>query len=226
MQDQLTQPELIFFNEIKNIVNIIFDVGSSTESIYLESTSEVHYFEPYKPYLFELQKKFNKNNKSYFNNYGLSDENSLKYFSSLSNSFIKSFTDKVLLNNPNSNIEETECLLKRGDQYMIDNKIEHIDLLKIDVECMESYTFRGFGDKLNNVKIIQFEYGPGQKEVGDTIYSMTEYLINYGFSNFFYMYPNESRLIPITDYNDNWIWCNIVSYNSKYFSENPFKKLC
>jgi len=105
---------------------------------------------------------------------------------------------------------------------MDSKNVEIIDLLKIDVECLESNVFRGFGDKLNNVKIIQFEYGSGQSEVGDNLKDMVEYLKSYGFVDFSYMFPEEVELIPIVDLTDTWRWCNIVAYNSKYFSECPW----
>ena len=88
---------------------------------------------------------------------------------------------------------------------------------------METKVFRGFGDYLNNVKIIQFEYGPGQKEVGDNLDIMLSYLEPYGFTGFNYMFfEDNGGLTPISDREDLWRWCNIVAYNKNYFNSEPW----
>ena len=90
--------------------------------------------------------------------------------------------------------------MRRADEYCESNNVKDIDFLKIDVECMETKVFRGFGDYLNNVKIIQFEYGPGQKEVGDNLDIMLSYLEPYGFTGFNYMFfEDNGGLTPISD---------------------------
>lgn len=49
----------------------------------------------------------------------------------------------------------------RGDAYAVEHGIDHIDLLKIDVEGMESSVLRGFEGLLSRgaVDLVQFEYG-------------------------------------------------------------------
>lgn len=210
------QAESNFFNSIKNKCHIIFDVGAYIDSIFTSSNSEVHYFEPYSPYMEELKKIPNNNKKSFFNNFGLSDETSTFDFWINSYSFVK---------RPHSTGSSVKCNLKRGDDYCKNNNIMEIDFLKIDVECMETKVFKGFGDYLNIVKIIQFEYGPGQKEVGDNLNMMLSYLEQYNFIDFNYMFFEDNEyLTPITDRNDMWRWCNIVAYNKKYFSIAPWKE--
>ena len=205
--------EIDFFNKIINHVELIFDVGTCDESIYLDCDKTVHYFEPYTKYLDALKNKADVNKNFFFNNFGLSDENKEIDFYLDTCSCIK---------RPHSKSTPSRVSLKRGDEYMIENNIDFIDFLKIDVECMETFVFRGFNDKLNNVKIIQFEYGPGQHEVGDNIKVMIEYLKKYGFVGFSYLYHDSPDIIPIVSMDDNWIWCNVVAYNSNFFDKSPW----
>jgi FkbM family methyltransferase len=211
------ESESYFFSKISDKVKIIFDVGAYNDSLYVytgRGGREVHYFEPLEECLEQLKKLPNNNKKSFFNQFGLSDENNFFNFWTSTYSFI----DRSI-----GTGEPIKCELRRGDDYCRENNIEKIDFLKIDVECMETKVFRGFGEYLNNVKIIQFEYGPGQKEVGDNLDKMLSYLEIYGFTGFNYMFFDEcGKLTPIENRDDTWKWCNIVAYNSKYFDSEPW----
>lgn len=48
-----------------------------------------------------------------------------------------------------------------GDDFVAANQVEHIDLLKIDVEGMEEHVLRGFESGLRRgaIDLVQFEYG-------------------------------------------------------------------
>ena len=48
--------------------------------------------------------------------------------------------------------------------------------MKIDVEGFELNVLKGFGDKLNNVTFIQFEYGDGLKDAGFKMIDIIDYL--------------------------------------------------
>ncbi len=206
--------EKIFFDKISKHINIMFDVGTWTESIYTQFDGIVHYFDPYQPYIDVLKEQPNNNSKSFFNVFGLSDvEDSIKFYPNTYSLVKRSSSGE-------------ECVLasvRRADNYMQENNIDKIDFLKIDVECMESYVFRGFSQRLSDVKIIQFEYGPGQAEVGDNLDMMLTELEKYGFNNFYYMFHRSPNLVPIDSRQDTWNWCNIVSYNSKYFDAVPWE---
>lgn len=209
--------EKVFLENItkKNDIKVIFDVGSCDESMYIESDAIVHYFDPYEPYIDKLKKqKPNNNKKSFFNVFGLSDSESTMDFYPNTYSLVK---------RPMSSNQKVSAIVRRGDDYMKENSIDEIDFLKIDVECMETFVFRGFGERLKDVKIIQFEYGIGQAEVGDNLNIMLSYLENYGFYDFYYMYHGIPGLVKITSKQDTWSWCNIVSYNSKYFDTVPWE---
>ena len=212
--DPVLESEVNFFNRIVDKVEVIFDVGAYNDSPYVQFSGEVHYFEPYSQYLLELQQLPNSNEKTFFNCFGLSDDNTFFDFWVSTYSFVE---------RPHSTGDPVKCELKRADEYCKKYQIEEIDFLKIDVECMETKVFRGFGDYLNKVKIIQFEYGPGQKEVGDNLDIMLSYLEEYGFVDFHYMFLEDHGILtPIKDRTDLWRWCNIVAYNKNYFNSSPW----
>ena len=58
--------------------------------------------------------------------------------------------------------------LVRGDDYLRQHGIEHVDLLKIDVEGAEMHVLRGFEDALRRgaIRVIQFEYGHANADAG------------------------------------------------------------
>ena len=56
---------------------------------------------------------------------------------------------------------ELEAEVVTGDEYVARHSIEHIDLLKIDVEGMEEQVLKGFQRTLARkaIDVVQFEYG-------------------------------------------------------------------
>ena len=51
------------------------------------------------------------------------------------------------------------CPVTTGAAYMQEHGIERIDMLKIDVEGMDLQVIKGYGDRLSQIRVIQFEYG-------------------------------------------------------------------
>ena len=62
-----TNGEEKFFMDIKDKINVIFDVGCRSDSEFLNFTGEVHYFDPV-------------NKASYFNNFGLGNNDKERGF--------------------------------------------------------------------------------------------------------------------------------------------------
>ena len=76
-----TNGEIAFHSKLpKNLV--IFDVGSRNDSWFLSYSGFVHYFDPDPNFIDELRSRpDNKNQKSAFNPFGLSDEAGLDFVS-------------------------------------------------------------------------------------------------------------------------------------------------
>lgn len=44
--DPKTNGEVLFFNTIKDKIDVVFDIGCRTDSEFVNFTGEVHYFDP------------------------------------------------------------------------------------------------------------------------------------------------------------------------------------
>ena len=76
-----TNGEYKFFIDIKDKINIIFDVGCRSDSEFVSFSGEVHYFDPVHKFIEKLKNNniiLNKN--SYFNTFGLGKDNTQIYY--------------------------------------------------------------------------------------------------------------------------------------------------
>lgn len=207
--DSTTNGEHKFFMDIKDTINIIFDVGCRSDSDFINFSGEVHYFDPVNKFIEDLKTKQNLNKISYFNNYGLGNETKHSYYYPK----YQSFYDRV--NSCRKSDDSNKILLdiKKGKDYVINNNVKQIDFLKIDTEGYELNVLQGFEDTLENVKIIQFEYGGTFLDNNTKLLDVKEYLEKKGFYKFSYLTKNGPVLI--TDFTDHYQYCNIVCINKK-----------
>lgn len=154
-----------------------------------------------------MKKIKNNNRLSYFNPFGLGEENKTLYYYPRYQSFcdrhsscgISDDSNKILLS------------IKKGKDYIDEKHISDIDFLKIDTEGYEINVLRGFEEHLNIVKIIQFEYGGTFLDNNTKLIDVIEYLRNKGFHKFSYLIGNGT--VPIQNFDDHYQYCNIVCVN-------------
>jgi len=199
-----------FYYSIKNKINIIFDVGCRTDSIFTDFSGIVHYFDPVDDFIKKLSSLPNQNKKSYYNNFGLGDENNELFYYPKYQSFFNR-TKSCRISDAENKIK---LKIKTAKEYMINNEIEFVDFLKIDTEGFDLHVLKGFGEYLNKVKIIQFEYGGTALDNNIKLIEMIKYLENYGFINFSYLINHGT--IPITNFSDHYNYCNIVCRNINF----------
>lgn len=202
-----TNGEYTFYLRIKDKINTIFDVGCREDSEFTMFGGEVHYFEPVKSFIDSLKSQYNVNKVSYFNNFGLGNENIEKYYYPRYQSFIDRINTCKVSDEPN------KILLKiqNASDYIVQNNIQTIDFLKIDTEGYEFDVLKGFGDLLVRVNIIQFEYGGTYIDNQIKLKEVIDYLQKHGFYKFAYL-TNDMPVI-ITDFEDHYNYCNIVCIN-------------
>lgn len=205
--DHRINGEMKFYNQIKNDIDIIFDVGTSTDSIFLDFTKCVHYFEPNIESLNILKQKSNNNSISYFNKFGLAKKTETLYYYPKYESFFNRTKSCIIDDDANKIFFET----KSSSEYVYENNIQYIDFLKIDTEGYELSVLEGFGNFLENIKIIQFEYGGTYLDANIKLIDIINYLKKYNFNNFSYIRKN--GLIPLTNYDDHYQYSNIVCFN-------------
>ena len=212
--DSKTNGELQFFLAIKDKINIVFDVGCSN-SEFICFSGEVHYFDPIDDFIENLKKKQNLNKTSYFNNFGLGNENKKLYYYPRFQSFYNRINSCRVSDDSNKILLD----IKKGKDYVIDKNIKTIDFLKIDTEGYELNVLQGFEDFLENIKIIQFEYGGTFLDNNTKLIDVKNYLEHKGFHKFTYL--TSRGPVPITDFTDHYQYCNIVCIN-KNSDVDPF----
>ena len=177
--DYFTQKKIIFIlkREFKNNKPlVIFDVGSH-KGEYISSIkknftiNKIFSFEPNKEIFEKLKKKVKNNENIFLFNFGISD----KAGNSFLNKNIESSSSSINDLNENSNYYKKKYFflnflnlrkvttkipidLKRLDDFILNNKVDSIDLLKIDTEGYELQTLKSLGNKLNQIKFIHFEH--------------------------------------------------------------------
>lgn len=77
--------------------------------------------------------------------------------------------------------EQISCRVAKASDYVREHRIERIDFVKIDVEGMDLKVIRGFGDTLNRVRALQFEYGVFNIASRDLLADFYRYLTFHGF---------------------------------------------
>lgn len=179
---------------------IIFDVGSRSDSEFMNYEGEVHYFEPMPEALNLLKNIKNKNTKSYFNNFGLSINNEKLLYYPRHQSFIN--RSRILSN------ESILLELKRGDDYIENNKIEKIDFLKIDTEGFEFNVLKGLEKSMNIIDTVQFEYGGTFCDINIKLIEVVNWLKEKGFNYFYYVAPRQPILI--NDFSDHYQYSNVL----------------
>ena len=74
-----------------------------------------------------------------------------------------------------------ECRVRRACDYIAENHLDRVDFVKIDVEGMDLRVIRGFGEQLDCVRALQFEYGVFNISSHDLLADFWEYLSSRGF---------------------------------------------
>jgi FkbM family methyltransferase len=207
--DSKTNGEYKFFMDIKDHINCIFDVGCRSDSEFIYFTGEVHYFDPVDQFIEELKKNnnVNVNKTSYFNNFGLGEENKQIYYYPK----YQSFYDRINSCSFSDDANKILLHIKKGKDYIINNNIKNIDFLKIDTEGYELNVLQGFEDYLENIKLIQFEYGGTFLDNNKKLIDVINYLEQKGFYKFSYLTNYGTKII--TDFTDHYQYCNIVCIN-------------
>ena len=202
-----TNGEYLFYNKIKNNINIIFDIGCRSDSEFLDFEGQVHYFDPVESSVNKLRNQSCNNKNAYFNTFGLGNENKISYYYPR----YQSFFNRTVSCGIDDAQNKLELKIRKAIDYIRENSINDIDFVKIDTEGYELSVIQGFEDTIKNVKIIQFEYGGTFLDNNLKLIDIVNYLKQYGFEKFSYLTNTGTQLI--TDFTDHYQYCNIVCIN-------------
>lgn len=197
--------ERSLIKSIENSSICVFDVGSNVGSfIHFISSSnpnkkiKFYSFEPNFS-LLEAQNKIKLPSHHQLNiiNAGISNVNGSRYFYKRSISSQSSFLKNSRFNEFN-NIKDTVLMNTfRLDDYVKDNQIEYIDLLKIDTEGLEYEVLQSMEKILANkiVGLIKIEIDPNENSILDLLHKNNYRLI--GITNTSYI---DNKLVLFDGY--------------------------
>ena len=211
---------------------IIFDIGHNTGDFtkivfsILNENIRVYAFEP-NPY---IESEYKNDENVIIHSVALSEDESeatlfvpTKMKEEKSSSHLSSLFNRPTFNKlDNTYVQEVKVKVTNLDSFCFNNKIDHIDYLKIDTEGYELEVFKGAKDLLKNKKIScgQFEIGSIFEEKGNYLVSdIVKFLEQYGYSCYLGEMTNNNLLIhssciEIINKRSPDKWENIIfSYN-------------
>jgi len=134
--------------------SIVFDLGGYegqwTSDIFSKYCCFIHVFEPVKEFFKNIERRFYKNEKIIVHSYGLSNKNET----------VKITLDKTSSSIFKSGKETSDALFLRAIDFMKQNNIQSIDLIKINIEGSEYDLLEHFIETnfINNIKNIQVQF--------------------------------------------------------------------
>lgn len=141
---------------------VIFDVGSNVGewtkmARHHCSMADIHTFEVINTTFHKFYHNVKYDDKIYPNNFGLSNKEEIITFK-----FIE-HNDRISTGLQLLRFDDSRTItgmLRTGDSYLEEYKIDYIDLLKIDAEGMGNRVLKGLMNALvsNKIGVIQFEY--------------------------------------------------------------------
>jgi FkbM family methyltransferase len=189
--DQKTNGEGRYLKELSSLnFNVIFDVGANigewalcANEIFPES--KIHSFEILPKHWNDFTERTRNLSNIKLNQFGLSDfEGTIEvHFNSRTeaDSMATIYPQFIMDSEKEHYDSKCECMVKKGSDYVLENNILSVDLMKIDVEGHELKVIRGFGDFIRNIRLIQFEYGVYNITSRDLLCDFFDYLEKYNF---------------------------------------------
>lgn len=188
------------FQIVKNLTTkqnpIIFDIGACDGSSIFQfkklfPESIIYSFEPYPDTYGHLAKFSEKYSDVYHYNFALSNNNGIMNFfvnkSKATNSLLKPIITNSFVDEHTVPEENIKVVTKTLDTFLAENKINEIDILKIDVQGGELLVFEGAKETLKNkkVKIIYAEIWFIEGYKGQPLYhDIASYLATFGYFPF------------------------------------------
>ena len=212
---------------------IIFDIGANKgQSIerYLKifNNPTIHSFEPIKDEIYKLEKKYQNNKNIYLNNFALGEKNEIRNFNITAKSDNSSFneinlgTNWIKTRSTQNNTSEEGYIKKIEkvkvstlDEYVKENKIDKIDLIKIDTQGYEDKVLEGSLNtiKSNKISVIQTE-----------IMFDNNYKKYFSFSDLEkFVIPYNFRMVGIDLVHNNIFSGLVFSGDIMYFNKKKFR---
>ena len=220
---------------VKSESPIIFDVGANTGQSLREfkeiwPDSVVHCFEPQKECLENLEKSASMFKDVFVNNFAVGSKNKEEVFythdistgisgfnkvnlesvDSIDRSKIISGDNQEFKNYQNKLNHSRQVLIKRLDEYLVNESITKIDFLKIDTQGFEPEVLSGLGERLGDVGVVLTElmfYDYYERSLSFS--DIEQFLLPAGFKLFDISHIAKNPMNGRTD------WVDVIYTNNK-----------
>ncbi len=184
--DSRSNGEIVIIQKIQQLKpSLIIDgganVGSYSQLLRKYTSAVIHAFEPVESTYQKLCKNLEKQENTFLHHTGLFKENCSKEIN-----LYKSSTHSSIYESHGINAEpsaKTTIKLIKGDDFMKEHSITHIDFLKLDLEGAEYDALEGFQEALSNQAItaVQFEYGYINVITKKLLFDYYQFFEQYGY---------------------------------------------
>jgi FkbM family methyltransferase len=197
---------------IGNYTNLLHDLTVCTGG-----GISFHLFEPAQSCYNSLVERFHHHDNFTLNHFGLSNnEEKATIFYDAEKSGLASLYKRDLAHySVEMNMSE-EIYLKRACDYIEEHAVEHIDLLKIDVEGHELKVLEGFRSYLNAdfIDYIQFEYGGANLDSHTSLLELYSMLEKKDFA-IAKIFPKGLEVRSYQPYMENFMYANYVAISKR-----------
>ena len=208
-------------NLLDHYPSVFVDIGAhegkfTSELLKIYPQTNCHLFEPSKKNNTFLNILFSDKENIFIHPYSLSDTNSIgKLYGDQSGSQLGSLTKRYFGKQVNIDFNFLEeVIVKRFDEYWLkENLPKKIDFMKIDVEGYELNVLRGLGDLIENISLIQFEFGGTHI---DTRNFFRDFWLYFEEKKFKLFRITQNGIKPIDSYHENLE----IFYISNYLALN------
>ena len=147
---------------------IVFDLGGYegqwTSDIFSMYCCYIHVFEPVEKFATRIVKRFSKNNKIFIHKFGLSNMNQKTQI----------FVDADSSSTFKTKASSDEIHLIKAIDFIKECEIEHIDLMKINIEggeydLIEHLLDSGFIENIHNIQVQFHDFAPNAESRMNTI---------------------------------------------------------